>query len=89
MTNPDDTPKYPFVNYFQEFNEVNTLRKNFSKNLPEFCTPDGFMFSGVKQFLKTGRVSISKPNYQSYNDTVKSTLSQDLVLDGRHGLLKY
>ncbi|PGF05389.1 DNA polymerase I [Bacillus toyonensis] len=71
MTNPDDTPKYPFVNYYQEFNEVNTLRKNFSKNLPEFCTPDGFMFSGVKQFLKTGRVSISKPNYQSYNDTVK------------------
>ncbi|MEC2463864.1 DNA polymerase [Bacillus cereus] len=71
MTNADDTPKYPFVNYFQEFNEVNTLRKNFTKNLPDLCTSDGFMFSSVKQFLKTGRVSITKPNYQSYNDTVK------------------
>ncbi|MGF2716491.1 DNA polymerase, partial [Bacillus cereus] len=71
MTNADDTPKYPFVNYFHEFNEVNTLRKNFTKNLPELFTADGFSFSKVQQFLNTGRVSTSEPNYQSYNDTVK------------------
>ncbi|PHE64464.1 DNA polymerase I [Bacillus toyonensis] len=71
LTNPDDSPKYPFINYLQDFNTVNTLRKNFTKNLPEFCTPDGFISSGVNQFLNTGRVSIKEPNYQGYNDTVK------------------
>lgn len=71
MTDSNDEPLYPFVVALRRYNESETLRKNFTKSLPELCTPDGFMFSGVDQFKSTGRVSTKNPNYQGYNSTVK------------------
>lgn len=63
--------RYPIVSDILELKELYTLYNNFLKKLPEIATEDGFMFSSVRQFLETGRVSITKPNYQSYNNTVK------------------
>jgi DNA polymerase-1 len=71
MTNENDEPLYPFAVALLRYNEAETLRKNFTKNLPTLCTPDGFMFSDVDQFKATGRVSTKDPNYQGYNNTVK------------------
>ena len=71
MTDGNDEPLYPFVIALQRYNEAETIRKNFTKNLPTLFTQDGFSFSGVDQFKTTGRVSTKNPNYQGYDDTVK------------------
>lgn len=63
---------YPIVLYYQEWSDANTIKKNFLKGLGELATPDGYMFTSVLQMgTTTGRVSVSKPNYQSYNKPVK------------------
>lgn len=69
--NPDGSPKYPLISHLHEYLSVAQLESNFTKNLDKFSTEDGLCFSKVKQFLETGRVSVSEPNYQSYNDVVK------------------
>lgn len=69
--NENGDPLYPLVSWLREFKENAQLESNFTKNLDKLATDDGFMFSKVNQFLETGRVSVSEPNYQSYNDTVK------------------
>lgn len=67
----DGNPIYPFARYLKSWKESSQLESNFIKVLDKLATEDGFMFSEVNQFLETGRVSVSSPNYQSYNDTVK------------------
>ena len=69
--NPDGSPKYPLIAHLNEYLNACQLESNFTKNLDKFATEDGLIFSEVNQFLETGRVSVSNPNYQSYNDTVK------------------
>lgn len=71
MTDAKDKPLYPFVVELQKYNEMETIRKNFTKNLPNLFTADGFSFPSVDQFKTTGRVSTKDPNYQGYSDTVK------------------
>lgn len=69
--NPDGSLKYPFVTHLNNYLVSAQLESNFTKNIDKYATEDGFMFSEVKQFLETGRVSVKEPNYQSYNDIVK------------------
>ena len=39
------------------------------------CPTDGYVFSKVSQYgTTTGRVSVSQPNYQSYNDPIKENV---------------
>ena len=64
-------PKYPFIHHLHKYLDSCTLESNFTKNIGKFATEDGLMFSEVQQFLETGRVSVSNPNYQSYSDVVK------------------
>lgn len=71
MTNPDGSPKYPFVFFLNDYLDAKTLKSNFTNKIAEISTPDGYMFSSVEQFLATGRVSTSNPNYQGYSKTVK------------------
>lgn len=75
MTFEDGSPKYPIADYILKYRDASKLMSDFIKNIDTISTPDGFMFSSVKQFLETGRVSVSNPNYQSYNDTVKKYIS--------------
>lgn len=63
--------KYPIIKYLQDYLDACTLESNFTNNIDKFATEDGLMFSKVKQFLETGRLSVSDPNYQSYSDVVK------------------
>ena len=71
-TNPDGTPKYPFVKMLKTYRDNEGIYKNFLKKLPEFSTTDGYIFPDVLQIgTNTGRVSVKNPNYQSYNDIVK------------------
>lgn len=70
-TDLEGNPLYPFVKHLKIWKENAQLQSNFIKKLKELATEDGFMFSSVQQFLETGRVSVSDPNYQSYNDVVK------------------
>ncbi len=68
-------PKYPFAHHLKAYRESSGINKNFLKKLHEFSTPDGYIFSSVKQFgADTGRTSATKPNYQSYNDAVKKNI---------------
>ena len=69
--NPDGSCAYPFIEYYEKYKEFTQLESNFIKNLDKFATEDGFIFSEVKQFLETGRVSVKETNYQSYNDKIK------------------
>lgn len=65
---------YPFAKYLKEYRELEGIRKTVDK-FPEYLTDDGYIFSEVKQFgADTGRVSITKPNYQSYNDVIKKNV---------------
>lgn len=66
---------YPIADYLLKYRDAAKLLSDFIKNIDTISTPDGFMFSGVKQFLETGRLSVSNPNYQSYNDTVKKYIA--------------
>ena len=71
-TNPDGSPKYPFVKMLKTYRDNEGIYKNFLKKLPEFATTDGYIFPDVLQIgTNTGRVSVKNPNYQSYNDIVK------------------
>lgn len=68
----EGNPKYPFVNLLKTYRDNEGIYKNFLKKLPEFATPDGYIFPDVLQIgTTTGRVSVKNPNYQGYNDTVK------------------
>lgn len=73
--NPDGSLKYPFVKYLSAYLDARTLESNFTKQIDKFSTEDGFMFSDVAQFLKTGRVSTSNPNYQGYSSVVKKYIT--------------
>lgn len=74
ITDLDGNPKYPFVAYLQKYREFEGIRKIVDK-FPELSTPDGYIFSEVQQYgTTTGRVSVKKPNYQSYNDPVKKNV---------------
>lgn len=63
--------KKKFIRNLNKYLDARTLESNFTKNIDKFATEDGLMFSEVTQFLETGRVSSSNPNYQGYSDTVK------------------
>lgn len=68
-------PLYPIAHILQEYRDYNTIYKNFLKPLPTLATPDGYLFTGVKQMgTTTGRVSVTSPNYQSYNKEVKKRI---------------
>lgn len=74
LENLEGEPMYPFAKYMQEYRELEGIRKTVDK-FPEYLTEDGFIFSEVKQFgAATGRVSVTKPNYQSYNDVIKKNV---------------
>lgn len=74
ITDIEGNPKYPFVVYLQKYREFEGIRKIVDK-FPELSTPDGYIFSEVQQYgTTTGRVSVKKPNYQSYNDPVKKNV---------------
>ena len=62
--NPDGTAKYPFAAYLLEYRDASKMISDFVKPMDELY-PDGFFHSRVRQFLNTGRMSTSKPNYQS------------------------
>lgn len=60
-----------FIKNLGKFLDAKTLESNFTNNIGKFATADGLMFSEVRQFLETGRLSTSNPNYQGYSDIVK------------------
>lgn len=71
LTDIEGNIKYPFVHYLQEYRTYEGVRKIIDQ-FPDLATEDGYLFSSVMQYgTTTGRVSINKPNYQSYNNTVK------------------
>lgn len=74
LTDIEGNLKYPFCALLLEYREYEGVRKIIAK-FPEFATLDGYLFSQVQQFgTTTGRVSIKKPNYQSYNNPVKKNI---------------
>lgn len=74
ITDIEDNIMYPFVNLLLKYREYEGVRKIVDK-FPEHMTKDGYIFSSVMQFgTTTGRVSINKPNYQSYNDPIKKNV---------------
>lgn len=65
------TPAYDFVQAYQEYNDSNTMVKNFTKNLTTLMSKDGYTFSRVNQFLNTGRLAVQDPPYQNYSKPIK------------------
>lgn len=74
LTDIEDNVKYPFCKYLLEYRKAEGVRKIVDK-FPETMTQDGYIFSRVMQYgTTTGRVSINKPNYQSYSDAIKKNV---------------
>ena len=74
LTDIEDNVKYPFCKHLLKYREYEGVRKIIDK-FPVHCTPDGYIFSSVQQYgTNTGRVSITDPNYQSYNDPIKKNV---------------
>ena len=78
MKDEEGKPKYPIVQYIREFKDATKLISTFTSKLTGESTkstdnisPTGVISSSVQQFLATSRVSVNKPNYQSFSDTVK------------------
>lgn len=70
-TDINGNPMYPFAVHLAKYREAEGIRKIISQ-YDTLATSDGYLFSQVMQYgTTTGRVSINKPNYQSYNDAVK------------------
>lgn len=65
---------YDFASILLEYRDVVAFLSNFLENAKD-NTNGGFFFSRVQQFLETGRVSVSDPNYQSYNNPVKKQVT--------------
>lgn len=61
-----------FYYHLNAYRDSNNIRTKFLGKLSEHSTADGFIFTEVNQFgTDTGRVSVKKPNYQSYDDITK------------------
>lgn len=63
--------KHEFPRILLKYREIATQLNNFMNKIGGIATEDGFLFSSVQQFLETGRLSVSDPNYQSYAPAVK------------------
>lgn len=63
-----------FAKVLLEYREYQGIESKLLKMVKSDASADGFLFSEVNQFLETGRVSVSKPNYQSYNKPVKENI---------------
>lgn len=74
ITDEEDNIKYPFAGLLSKYRKEEGVRKIIAK-FPEVVTTDGYVFSKVSQYgTTTGRVSVSQPNYQSYNDPIKENV---------------
>lgn len=78
MVDEDGNPRYPIVKHLKEYKDANKLMSSFtnllngkSKNKDNNISQSGVISSSVQPFLETSRVSVNKPNYQSFSDTVK------------------
>lgn len=78
MTDEYGAPRYPIVKHLKEYKDASKLMSSFtnllngkSKNQDNNISPSGVISSSVQPFLETSRVSVNKPNYQSFSDTVK------------------
>jgi|GEM_PF-2187097 len=74
ITDIDNNLMYPFADLLLKYREHEGVRKIVDK-FPEHISDEGFLFSNVMQYgTTTGRVSINKPNYQSYSDEIKKRI---------------
>lgn len=67
----NETFKYPFAAALQEYSDAAQIRKSFIKSAHDEATPDGFMFSSIRQSIETGRMATTKPNIQGMSEEVK------------------
>lgn len=79
---PEDSPAAEFIKNLLEFQVINQLYNNFvtsydkyNKKIQRPNFVNAFSYSQVSQFLATGRLSVSNPNYQSFNDSVKKYIT--------------
>lgn len=81
MTDEDGNQRFPAVSHIRKYKDAQRLissftdpimgRSNKSPEKRDNISPSGVISSSVQPFLETSRVSVNKPNYQSFNDTVK------------------
>lgn len=73
MKNEDGSVKYPMLNTYRKWKDLDTLLSKFFDNLPDYMYPGGFIFSTFGQIsTATGRMSCSKPNCQQYPKSISS-----------------
>lgn len=57
LKNSDGKPKYPVINLYTEWKNLDTLLSKFFDNLPDYMYPGGFIFSSYGQIsTATGRM---------------------------------
>lgn len=66
----EQDPDGEFLIWLNGYRDNNKLESDFFKNwgTENF---DTYFHSRVNQFLETGRLSVNKPNYQSFNNSIK------------------
>lgn len=75
VTDMNDEPVYPLAACLHKYRQLSGIVSNFLKRKDEYITVDGVIFPSVKPLgARTGRCSVTEPNYQSYNDVVKKNI---------------
>lgn len=76
MTDCNDQPLYPIAAYLHKYRQLQGIISNFLKRKDEFLSVDDTIFPTVRALgARTGRCSVTEPNYQSYNDVVKKNIT--------------
>lgn len=82
-----------FFYHLHTYRRSKNILNKFLSKLSSTVTPDGYTFPSVNQIgADTGRVSVSKPNYQSYDDvTKKHTIPTDgyYFIDSDYSSIEY
>lgn len=75
----DKLPPTPFVLALKKFIDIHTLRDKFLSKMPNRISPDGRIRAGYNgAFVKTGRLSVSKPPLQQLPDADRTDLDFDI-----------
>ena len=88
MKNPDGKPKYPEIDIYRKWKDLDTLLTKFFDNLPDYMYPGGFIFSSYGQIsTATGRMSCSKPNARATSSCISKVKYMGIINKGNVQLI--
>lgn len=88
MKNPDGKLKYPEIDIYRKWKDLDTLLTKFFENLQSYMFPGGFIFSSYGQIsTATGRMSCSKPNARATSSCISKVKYMGIINKGNVQLI--